>query len=485
MNKNVIKSLYADGKINSYMAERLMSALDYGVTADLIQDAVDDAQYASDVGVSSDDDYNIYFFVKTCVPDMLKDTFGIVPQDCDQKDLCSYIMEHKDDENFNLKNLTDYRLLIHQWLCDSLEKKAYPNISGKIDREPQRDLDKWVAALKEIYASLHKNKMNREEALDHFTRGWDVDEKLQFNNWMKYYESGVTEKYNVKNASNKLFVKEALMPEAWMNPQDRSNQVNMSTYRPPEKSQRDISIEQASMFKAQMKSRLRALRRLVDKYNDILPHQDLDCVYKEMSELDRCIGKLNAFASIQDVVIRSANRIQKMGFVKEADFLRSAAEEKPPSVADVLPTPPTPEPDLETGSRPHINITMIISRLEGVSKLLKSRDTIRELASIDILLNEMGIASHFPELTDAQAKLIEAFGYASNKIESIVAKLRGSGASAPSPVMKKQMPAQITPPIEKPKEPDLPIAPKQDIVNTQELHTKPMGEVQQKLPTKE
>lgn len=486
MTKDVVKSLYTDGKINSYMAERLMNALDYGVTDDLIADAVDDAQSASDAGVSSDDDYNVYFFIKTCIPDMLKDTFGINPQDCDQKDLCSYIMSHKADDGFNAKNLTDYRVLIHQWLCDALDKRAHPNISGKQDREPERDIDKWVSTLKEIYASVHSQKMSRDKAFDHFTSGWDVDEKQQFNNWMRYYESGTTEKYNVKNASNKLFVKEALMPEAWMSPQDRANQpANMTTYKPPEKSEKELRVERAALLKTQMKSRLRALRKLLDTFNDASPSQDLDAAYNEMNMLDRSISRLNVYASMQDVLIRSANKMKKIGFDEGAAFLIAIAEEDPAGAADVLPAPMSPEPDLEAGSRPQVNITMIINRLEGVSKQLKSRDTIRELASIDILLNEIGIASHFPELTDAQAKLIEAFGYASNKIESIVAKLRGSGASAPSPVMKKAPPQPKQPKQETPPQaPKLPVAPKQDLVNTQELHTKPMGEVQQELPTK-
>ena len=51
---------------------------------------------------------------------------------------------------------------------------------------------------------------------------------------------------------------------------------------------------------------------------------------------------------------------------------------------------------------------------------------IRELATIDILLNELGLASYFTELTDAQSHLIEAFGYASNKVESAISKLRGT-----------------------------------------------------------
>jgi hypothetical protein len=301
------------------------------------------------------------------------------------------------DENYDLKNLVDHRLLIHKWLCDRLDKRAHPNISGKQDREPTRDVDKWVSTLKEIYASIHKKKMDRNAAFDFFTADWDADERQQFSNWMRYYESGTTEKYNVKNASTKLVKESFQFPDSWMNPKDREGKMEMSTFKPPEKSEREIKMEEATLFRQQMKSRLRALRRLVDKYNEALPSQDLDAVYDEMNALDRSVSKLNVYSSIQDVVIRSANRMEKIGFKEGAQFLKNAAEEDvvQEGVADVLPAPTSNEPDMSPG-RPQVHINTIINRLEGVSKILKSRDTIRELASIDILLNELGIASHFP-----------------------------------------------------------------------------------------
>lgn len=459
---------YRNGRINSYMAERLMKATEFGVGDKLAEDMIQDAQDASDHGVASDGDYNLYFFTRTCLPDMLKDTFGLDPKHCDQKSLCSYILDHKSDKNYNLKNLVDHRLLIHKWLCEQLDKRAYPNISGKQNKETEYDIGKWVDTLKEIYASIHKKEMDRDAALNHFTATWDNDERQKFSNWMRYYESGTTEKYNVKNASTNL-LKEGFsgIPQAWINPADRTGDVNMTTHKPVQKTDREVRQERASVFKQQIQSRLRALRRLVDKYNEALPHQNLDAIYNEMNTLDRSIGRLNVLASLEDVLVRSANRMQKLGFNEGAEFLHKIAVEPP--IVQNLPTPISPQPNLTPGSKPQVHINTIINRLEGVSKLLKSRDTIRELASIDILLNELGIASHFPELTDGQAKLIESFGYASNKIESVVAKLRGSGSSRPSPAQ--------TGTVSKP-----PVAPKTEKVDTEELRAKPVGEVQRELP---
>ena len=53
---------YQDGLINDYMANRISSSIDAGgLTDDISECLVNDAQYASDMGVENDDDYNVYF----------------------------------------------------------------------------------------------------------------------------------------------------------------------------------------------------------------------------------------------------------------------------------------------------------------------------------------------------------------------------------------------------------------------------------------
>ena len=179
---------------------------------------------------------------------------------------------------------------------------------------------------------------------------------------------------------------------------------------------------------------------------------------------------------MQDCIIRSANRIRKFGLIEGAELLEKTAAE-PAVGTDVLKSMPqgiSDQPNLPPSQTSTFNIKTTIDRLEGLSKTLKSRDMIRELASIDILLNELGLASYFPELTDAQAHLIEAFGYASNKVESIIAKLRGSGPSKPKPPEAK-------PPVATPLKAE-PVAPPQKPMDTGEIMNKPVGEVKTELP---
>jgi len=468
-----IINAYREGTINKYMANKLMGVADSGITDDLCDDLISDAQLASSAGIHSDEEYGSYFYAGALADGILKDTFGMSVSPKEKNDLCRFITSHKNNDNYDLSNLTDYRILTHKWLCDRIDKRAHPNTQGMDVRQTQFDINKWIDTLKGVYASLHKNKkLTKDSAVNMHTSEWDSDEVFKFKNWMRYYEEGTPEKYNVKNARLDI-TKEAYdtmpIPSAWQ--RDRSNaDAQISTYMPEKQTRKDKDIEMAKALKIRMRSRLRSFRRLLDRYCDVLSGGDFDSIQDELYALDKSVNKLNAYASVEDCIIRSANKIKKLGFPEGAEILYKVAQE--PDVLQSLPAGESPVPDLPMGTKPQINTTMVINRLEGLSKVLKSRDTIRELASIDILLNEMGIASYFPELTDAQAKLIESFGYASNKIEAIIAKMRGSGTSKPAPQKPPaQLPGATKSPIPKPKP-----------LETGEMMAKPVGEVKQTLP---
>ena len=474
MVSNKIMQSFEDGKINKYMCDKLTHAVEQGVNDNLIDDLLDDAQNASDFGVTGDRDYNIYFFINNLTDDILNDTFDIKLDDDKKKELYRHIFAHKDDEKYKFDNLTDFRLLIYDWLCNKFSKKAYPNISGKNDREPVYDVDKWISTLKNIYNFVRSEMMEKDSAIKQCTQDWESEEKQHFINWLNYYEAGNMEKYNVKNAQLKTEADlvDFQMPKSWVKDDGRNNPAPQLTTQKLDddvkrKTKREKELDMAKIYKIRMRSRLDALQKLVDKYSDILPKQNLENIYKEIQSLRNSVSKLDVYASMKDCTYRSANIIRKFGFSEGAEFLEKMAEE-----------------DNATDARnPQTNANAAISRLEIVSKTLNARDIIRELASIDILLNELGIASYFPELSLSQAKLIEAFSYSSNKIEDIIANLRGGGVNRmKAPEMKA--PA-IKPPEIKTKTTEVKTVPPTKPMDTGEIMHKPIGEVKQELPTAE
>jgi hypothetical protein len=460
--------------MNAYMSKRLSER----GHEDLCQDVLDDAEEASEFGVESDRDHHLFFHVNHLTDELLKDTFDLDLSDDELTKLKHYVFGFRDDPNYDLTSLVDLRILLHKGLVEEeLTKKAHPNISGFYSAPKQADVGKWITAAKSVYDDVNAG-IGRNLAFNKHTSDWDRDEVHSFSMWLKYYEERTPEKYNVKNAN---IIKTAFgptsltIPDTWVNPANRQNITPFNAN--DSKTKKELEQDRAKVFKSKMKSRLRSLKLLMDKYNDLLPHQNLDKMYDELVVLEKSIGKMNVYAALQDRVIRSANVMTSLGFDDGAAFLKTAAEE--PIRTD--------ETNLPAGQLKS-DVETVINRLEGASKSLKMRELIRELSKADIMLDELGMASFFPEISDSIAKMIESYTYASNRLESVIAKLRGTGKVKAIPGQKHiETPAEIVSkpgatPAPLPAGPTIPIK-QEPPLEVEELHERPMGTMQTKLPT--
>jgi len=74
------------------------------------------------------------------------------------------------------------------------------------------------------------------------------------------------------------------------------------------------------------------------------------------------------------------------------------------------------------------NVTMseIVAELEDLAKIFKIREIPRRLAIVDMMLDGKGLASFFPQLSEAQNKALDSNNYISTRVEEILSKLRGS-----------------------------------------------------------
>ena len=77
------------------------------------------------------------------------------------------------------------------------------------------------------------------------------------------------------------------------------------------------------------------------------------------------------------------------------------------------------------------NVTMeeIVKELEDLAKIFKVREIPRRLAIVDMMLDGKGLASFFPQLSEAQNKALDSNNYISTRVEEILSKLRGSIAT--------------------------------------------------------
>jgi hypothetical protein len=86
-------------------------------------------------------------------------------------------------------------------------KFAYPNNDGSIAARKSYDLGKWMAAMKDIYLKVHKGD-SRHNAIALATSDWNQVEKVDFYDWLKFYESGAQNSY--KMAQHNYYINDSI-----------------------------------------------------------------------------------------------------------------------------------------------------------------------------------------------------------------------------------------------------------------------------------
>jgi hypothetical protein len=74
----------------------------------------------------------------------------------------------------------------------------------------------------------------------------------------------------------------------------------------------------------------------------------------------------------------------------------------------------------------NITILDVITKLEDLAKVFKTREIPRQLGIVDMMLDSLGLASYFPSLSEATNKSLESNNYISTRVEDIISKLRGA-----------------------------------------------------------
>jgi len=70
-----------------------------------------------------------------------------------------------------------------------------------------------------------------------------------------------------------------------------------------------------------------------------------------------------------------------------------------------------------------VNLDDAATKLDEVAGMLSDRRIIRLLAEFDIMLDKIGIAAMFPELAEAQSKLIDGYSYALTRVTKMMGQL--------------------------------------------------------------
>jgi hypothetical protein len=109
---------------------------------------------------------------------------------------------------------------------------------------------------------------------------------------------------------------------------------------------------------------------------------------------------------------------------------------------------------------PYVGKTIqdVVDILEPAAQQLSERKDVRELTKADMMLDALSVASHFPELGEAIAKMIESTIYVHTRLEKVISKLKGGlreeQEETAAPVVEmEELGAPAAPPAEAPMAP--------------------------------
>lgn len=415
--------------------------------------------------------------------------------------LCKYAFLHRNKYDLSIKHNLSKLVLDFTKENIDLIKSSHPNNMGIESAEPTNryNVDKWIQTMRYIYDTANTNNLPLDNITKQVTAKWDENERINFQRWMRYYQEGNYNKYNVKTA------------QFFQNRQEQGQTpdlgqvkslLNDTTFPKP-----DATAEKRKRLddaRRKLRGRLKSVEELIEQYRDVLPKDISATIRKDVYDLKEKILGLELKASIVDSINRTSNQLRKHGFIEGAQALKKIAQEV---AEDKLTAPtapettaiPSPDPDIETpvigkpatelkkdaptiesipsglepaSEKDNIRVPEVniggddieipdfssathrdaLQKLEEINKVISERKVVRALAAVDIILGQLGIASYFPQLSEAQSKLMDAFNYAGTRVAETIGQMRGGsgGPIAATPPKPKEETVEVSEEVEKP-----------------------------------
>ena len=385
-----------------------------------------------------------------------------------------------------LKNENDFSFFITSIIIGNrtLKKTAYPMEENYFFKKPffGYDVQLWAQCVHKIYNSVYIDGADYTDALSKYSSNIFKDEieRDNFLNWIKYYNHGEHLKYNVKNASIKKDSAFSLIGDPYAS---TSNYITNDYSDLDHDKQIDDIRERGESkinyknWKKKFNTALRRVDKILKESEDYVDPEKYEEISQVLNKLDVQVGKIRLQVSASDISYRAASQLRKLGFNDGASVLlkysQDASQQQTPQVPspdsqvagdpesvdkkmqevgpsqeevdrkaqdransekgrtmmrDIDPLPGANDGEYESIMRGDVTIEDASRKLEQIAGSLADRRVIRYLAEFDIILDKVGIASMFPELSEAQSKLIEAYSYSLTRVTKMLGMLSNSKA---------------------------------------------------------
>jgi hypothetical protein len=222
---------------------------------------------------------------------------------------------------------------------------SYPNYSEYIPEGPSYNLNKWMDAMKNIYVKLHLGA-NKKQSIDAITNDWGTMEKIDFLNWLKYYESGDQNKY--KKAQHSYYVNDDInyfLPNPKSPIPSPIRSINDQIATIPQEAENIVSQKQNEMTADDKRKIIEDTRRkilgrlssaeklLSSQHGQFFAGPDFERLLSAIYELKKQIQIVNKTAlsaqTIVDLIVRQANILSAQGYNAASQFMVKFAQNTP------------------------------------------------------------------------------------------------------------------------------------------------------------
>jgi hypothetical protein len=231
-------------------------------------------------------------------------------------------------------------------------KYAYPNSEYMLHIPGQHNTDKWLVAVRELYTK-EKDGLDRTSALSQATANWSNNEKLDFKNWLRFYEEGNHLKY--KFAQNNYYLgddpgyflsirPDPIKSEAVVSGSDINSVKEKVSNELTDKERKEIINKQ----RKKVISRLDSIEKLLRSDDgSLFAGKELESLMEAIFGLKKKVSTLNKVSTsnkmYQDMIIREANVLVKRGYFDAAELLFALADD-PAAAAAAANVSPAPNP---------------------------------------------------------------------------------------------------------------------------------------------
>jgi len=328
------------------MSKHLQNQLDSSY-CDLLPDNIKkdlESEYMtmSSVGVDNDEDQNKFFMILNHVPQVAKSIFDIVLNNKTALAIAAEVFRNKEkipiDTLLGLIEAIDLALK-KMMPFDIRPKIAYPQPNSRLEL-PRYDLTRWVSATHKIYSLVAKGH-SEQEARQIVLGSWDKREKMDYDQWVKFYKEKTPEKYpKLASFNSELMLAgvpanslKAVLPA----PSGFGyNRVPPGLPQNLPQSTNDVSDvrDKIETQRSKIISRLNSAEKMLASMDgQLFAGEDQELMLKLLQDLKRRIqtaNKLTVKSSLfEDHIFRTANQLRFQGKNKAAGFFFKIAQLPP------------------------------------------------------------------------------------------------------------------------------------------------------------